>query len=207
MLTLYGRANSSNVRKVLWLIGELNLEVNRLDYGRGFKSTQTPEYLALNPNGLVPTLVDGDFVLWESHAIMRYLATKHGAESWYPSALHHRAIVDQWLDWQLAHLLRPMHGLFFGVHLKAEPENDPQRIAAAASEANRLFGIFDQQLQKTGGYAAGRDPTIADCALGMMVHRWYALDIERADLPAIERYYKALSERPAFQTAILNAGP
>lgn len=207
MITVYGRANSSNVRKVLWLLDELGVTFDRLDYGRGYQSTRTPEFLALNPNGLVPTIVDGDTVIWESHAILRYLAARYGPDSWYPAELGRRAIVEQWLDWQIAHVQGPMRDLFFGLHLDAAPENAPERIAKAAETTNQLFGILDQQLQKTGAYVAGAEPTIADCALGMMVHRWYALDVPRADLNAIKRYHDLLSTRPAFQKAILNAGP
>jgi len=203
MITIYGRANSSNVRKVLWLTEELGLDIDRQDYGRGYAPTDTPEFRALNPNAKVPVMDEGDFVLWESHAILRYLAAKYGP-AWYPSDLRERAIVDQWLDWLVIELQEPVRRLFFALHVK--PGSDPEGIPRHEADSARACRILDAQLQKTGAYVAGQQPTIADCAIGMMVHRWYYFDISRPSLSALEAYYDLLKARPAFQGPILGQG-
>jgi glutathione S-transferase len=203
MIVIYGRANSSNVRKVLWLAEELGLEVDRRDYGRGYAPTDTPEFKALNPNAKVPVMDEGGFILWESHAILRYLAAKYGPE-WYPSDLRERAIVDQWLDWLVIELQEPVRRIFFALHVK--PGSDPEGMPQHEAESARACSVLDAQLHKTGAYVAGAQPTIADCAIGMMVHRWYYFDISRPSLPALEAYNARLKERPAYQRPILNAG-
>ncbi len=202
MIVIYGRANSSNVRKVLWLAEEIGLEIDRRDYGRGYAPTDTPEFKALNPNAKVPVMEEDGFVLWESHAILRYLAAKYGPE-WYPDELQHRARVEQWLDWVMGEIHEPLRQLFFTLHVK--PGSDPEGIPAAEEQAARLCSILDAQLERTP-YIAGEQPSIADCAIGMMVHRWYYMDITRPSLPAVEGYYTRLKARPAFQGPVLNAG-
>jgi len=203
MITIYGRANSSNVRKVLWLAEELGLEIDRHDYGRGYAPTDTPAFRALNPNAKVPVMDEDGFILWDSHAILRYLAAKYGPE-WYPAELHHRAITDQWLDWLVIELQEPVRKLFFAMHVN--PGSDREGIPRYEAESAKACEILDEQLQQTGAYVAGAQPTIADCAIGMMVHRWYVFDISRPDLPALEAYYERLKARPAFQGPILGAG-
>ena len=118
MITIYGRTTAWNVRKVLFFLEDAGIPYERLDYGRGFAATNTPEFLALNPNGLVPVLVNDDVTIWESHAILRYLAAKLGPASYYPADLKHRAIVDQWLDWKIAHVSSAIRPLFFRYFLK-----------------------------------------------------------------------------------------
>ncbi|MFP3921315.1 MAG: glutathione S-transferase family protein [Dichotomicrobium sp.] len=203
MITIYGRANSSNVRKVLWLAEELGLPVDRRDYGRGYTPTDTPEFRKLNPNAKVPVLDEDGFILWESHAILRYLAARHGP-NWYPADLQQRAIVDQWLDWTLGEFPWPIQRLFFA--LVVNPGSNDAAIPENEAASARLCTILEDRFQATGAYIAGSQPTIADCALGMMVHRWFALDIKRPALPALEAYYARLRERPAFQGPILGAG-
>lgn len=203
MITIYGRANSSNVRKVLWLAEELGLEIDRRDYGRGYAPTDTPEFRALNPNAKVPVMDEDGFILWESHAILRYLAAKYGPE-WYPADLRERAIVDQWMDWVVIEFQEPVRKLFFALHV--QPGSDPEGVPQHEAESARAAGLLNAQLQKTGAYIAGAQPTIADCAIGMMVHRWYYFDIRRPSFPALEAYYERLKQRPAFQGPVLNAG-
>ena len=207
MFTIYGRPNSSNVRKVLWLceeIGQTGYE--RVDYGRGFKPIDSPEYVALNPNMVVPTLVDGDFVLWESNAILRYLATRHGPEEIYPKDPAARAKVEMWLDWQLTTLLTGVRLLFQGLHVKDPAHTAPGQLESAGKLATQSMEILDANLAVSGGYVAGDTLTIADCAIGMFVHRWYALPIERREFPALEAYYGRLRKRAPFQEWILDQG-
>lgn len=207
MLTIYGRPNSSNVRKVLWFAGEIDLPYERLDYGRGFAATDTPEYLAMNPNGLVPTVTDGDTVIWESNAILRYLANKHGKTDWYPEDVSRRAVVEQWMDWQLSVLNMGMQALFQGGHLDMPPFNSPERLETGYAMTSTAVRILGEQIEKAGGaFITGPTITLADCAIGMYVHRWYQLDVERESLPALDAYYARLKERPAYDEFIVQAG-
>jgi glutathione S-transferase len=201
MITIYGRTTAWNVRKVLFFLEDVGLPYERLDYGRGFAPTNTPEFLALNPNALVPVLVDGGTVIWESHTILRYLAAKNGLESYYPSNLSQRAMVDQWLDWKIAHVSPAIRPLFFRYFLKMGEFSD-REVEEGETECARLFAILDAQLAKTGAYVAGPDITIADSSLGMAVHRWLNLSLKRPSLPHIDRYYKALSRLPSYEKTV-----
>jgi glutathione S-transferase len=201
MITIYGRTTAWNVRKVLFFLEDVGLPYERLDYGRGFAPTNTAEFLALNPNALVPVLVDGDTVIWESHTILRYLAAKNGLESYYPSNLSQRALADQWLDWKIAHVSPAMRPLFFRHFLKMGEFTD-REVEEAETESARLFAILDAQLAKTGAYVTGPDITIADSSLGMAVHRWLNLPLKRPSVPHIDRYYTALSRLPSYEKTV-----
>lgn len=208
MLTIYGRNNSSNVRKVLWLCEEFELKYDRLDYGRGFKSPNSPEYLELNPNAYVPTISDDGFVLWESNSIVRYLCSKHNRADLLPTDLQKRAIVDQWMDWTLATLTPAIAPFFHWLVVGNEKYGAPEIQAEALVNGTRILGILDAQLAKTGRYAAGDSITAADFSMGIYVHRWFTMDIQqRPDLPNLSTYYALLSERPAYQETIVKIGP
>lgn len=208
MFTIYGRANSSNVRKVLWLCAELGQEdYERHDYGRDYKPCSSPEYVAINPNMVVPTLVDGDQIIWESNSQMRFLATKHGRDDLYPSELIARTKVDVWLDWQLSTSLVGLRVLFQGLHVKEPAFMDPAGLEKALVHAKKTYaGILNDHMAKGSKYIAGEKLTIADCALGMYVHRWFNLPIERPDAPALSDYYERLKEREPFQKWIVGQG-
>ncbi len=207
MFTIYGRANSSNVRKLLWLCEEIGQsDYERLDYGRGYKPCSSPEYMALNPNMVVPTLVDGDLVIWESNTQLRYLAAKHGPEDIYPADPARRARVEQWLDWQLTTAILGIRRLFQGLHVKDDAFTGAEGLEEAHGQATRSMEILDAHLAKSGAYIAADTLTIADCALGMFVHRWFALPIERRDFPALAAYYGRLKERAPFQNWIVDQG-
>ncbi len=201
MVTIYGRITAWNVRKVLFFLEDAGIPYERLDYGRGFKPTNTPEFLALNPNGMVPVLVDGSTVLWESHTIMRYLAAKNGPESYYPTNLEHRAVADQWLDWKIAHVSPVIRPLFFRHFLKVG-EYTNREVEEAEAVCATLFTILDGQLGKTGAYVAGPDITIADSSIGMAVHRWLTLPLKRPPLKNVERYYETLSKLPSYEKTV-----
>ncbi|HZV20037.1 MAG TPA: glutathione S-transferase family protein [Hyphomicrobiales bacterium] len=201
MIKIYGRPTAWNVRKVLFFLEDAGLPYERLDYGRGYKPTNTPEFLALNPNGLVPALVDDGFSIWESHTIMRYLAAKNGLENYYPTDLKQRAAVDQWLDWKIAHVSPAIRPLFFRHFLKMGEFTD-REVAEGEAECAKLFTILDGQLGKTGAFVAGTNITIADCSLGMAVHRWLNLPVKRPELRNIARYYEALSARPSYEATV-----
>ncbi len=207
MLKILGRSSSINVRKVLWACAELGIEYQREDWGAGFKSTHSPEFLALNPNALVPVIQDEDFVLWESNAIIRYLARAYRGESLYPAAPKIRAGIDQWIDWQAADLNLAWRYVFGALvrHNPAHP--DPDRIAASTAGWTGKMAILDRQLHATGAFVAGPAFTLADIPLGLSVNRWFATPFPRPDFPAVSAYYARLSQRPAFMAHGRNGLP
>lgn len=207
MLKLLGKAPSINVRKVLWTCAELKLAYEREDWGAGFRSTQTPEFLALNPNGLVPVLVDGDFVLWESNAIIRYLANRYGGAHLYPVEPHARARVDQWLDWQTTALNRAWSYAFLALVRDAPDHGDTARIRASCESWARHMAILDAQLGTTGAFVTGADYTLADVALSLSINRWLRTPFDKPDFPAVSAYFDRLAARPGFAEHVDNGLP
>jgi glutathione S-transferase len=205
MRRVLGRANSSNVMKVVWLLDELGLPYQREDRGGSFGGTDTPEYLAMNPNRLVPTLVEDDFTLWESNAILRYLCAAHapGHPVW-PGDVRARANVDRWMDWQQTALNRPQSVVFQGLVRTPPEKRDAGAIDAALREATRAWSMLGAVLAHTP-YVAGPNFTLADIALGVHVHRWFSFSVEKPDLPALHAWYERLLERPAYRAHC--AGP
>lgn len=203
MRRLLGRANSSNVMKVIWMLEELGLDYEREDYGGAFGRTQTPEYLAMNPNAIVPTLVEDGFVLWESNAILRYLAAGHAAGTpLWPEPLRERANIDRWMDWQQTTLGAPMTVVFWGLVRTAPEKQDWAAIHAAAAKAGTLYGILDRVLQGSD-YIAGPDLTPADIAIGVHAHRWFSFEgVEKPMQPALRAWYDRLLARPAFRSHV-----
>ncbi len=201
MLTIWGRNNSINVQKVLWTCAELGLPFRRFDAGGSFGNTDTPAYRALNPNGLVPTIDDDGYVLWESNVIMRYLATKHRAEALYPTGLQARFDVERWMDWQATRLWPALRPVFFGMIRTPPEQRDPKAIEQAQSGAAQTFALLDRHLDDHA-FLAGDTFTIADIPSAIAAYRWYKLDIPRPTLPNLERWYATLSERPGFREHI-----
>ena len=208
MLRLLGRRNAYNVRKVLWLLGELGLEFEQEDWGRGHRGTDDPAFLALNPLGTVPVLVDGDAVLRESHVILRYLAARQGAEHLLPTVPLPRARIEQWMDWVAYEMTQPMRGAYLGGELGLEPWNNPWFVAEGRAEYGQRMAVLDRALAAGGPWLAGAAFTLADIPAGFVVHRWFSMaGVERAPLPALEAYYARLSERPAYRAHIRNGLP
>ncbi|MBV8653807.1 MAG: glutathione S-transferase [Alphaproteobacteria bacterium] len=197
-ITLLGKASSINVRKVLWLCEELGLAVEREDWGSGFRATETPEFLALNPNGLVPVLKDGAHVLWESNTICRYLAAREQRSDLLPADIAARSLVEQWMDWQATELNNSWRYAFMALVRRSPAHTDPDALAEGVASWNRHMRILDGRLAGTGAYVAGPAFTLADIVLGLSTHRWFMTPIERPPLPAVEAYYERLSQRPAF---------
>ncbi|WP_159348077.1 glutathione S-transferase family protein [Roseomonas harenae] len=198
-LTIWGRANSGNVMKPLWLCEELSIPFRRLDAGGAFGVTKDAAYTAMNPNSTVPTIEEPDgFTLWESNSILRYLAsTRPGGEALYPTEPRRRAKVDQWLDWVLGQL-NPNVTLLFWALVRLPPEQrDPVAFAKAHKESIRLWTILDQELEGRD-YICGAF-SIADIAAGALVHRWHNLPLERPDLPRLAAYYARLRQHPGFR--------
>ncbi len=198
MRRVLGRANSSNVMKVVWLLEELGLPYRREDVGGAFGGTDTPEYRALNPNGVVPTLVEDEFVLWESNAVLRYLAAAnaHGAAIW-PDDVRARGSIDRWMDWQQTTLGPPMTVVFWGLIRTPPDKRDAAAIDAAARKLGTVYGILDGILSKQD-YVAGPVFTLADIAIGVHAHRWFSFDLDRPSQPALRAWYDRLMARPPF---------
>lgn len=201
MLKIWGRKTSSNVQKVLWCCGELDIAFERVDVGGPFGGNQDNEYLALNPNGLVPTIQDDGLVLWESNTICRYLAATRGGERLYPAAPAPRAYVERWMDWQLSTIGPPMGQLLYGL-IRTTPEaRDHAAIEAARRKALTAWTIVDDALDGSP-FLAGDGLTLAEIVMGTLVYRWHAFPIERLPLRRLRAWYDRMRERPAFKTYI-----
>ena len=207
MLKIWGRSSSSNVQKVLWCCAELDIAYERTDWGGPFGGNQDPEYLKLNPNGLVPTVIDGDLVMWESNTICRYLAARDARTDLLPSAPAARAVVEQWMDWQAGELNNAWRYAFMAHVRKSPAHADPASIKASVASWNRHMALLDERLERTGAWVAGAAFTLADIVIGLAVHRFMRTPIERATLPAVDAYYDRLRERPASMPHIADDVP
>ncbi|MBS0320279.1 MAG: glutathione S-transferase [Proteobacteria bacterium] len=206
-LRILGRTTSINVRKVLWLCVELDVPVAQEDWGGDTRPTSDPAFLALNPNGLVPVMQDGDFVLWESNTICRYLALRERRADLLPVDAAGRARVEQWMDWQATDLNSAWRYAFLALVRRSPRFDDPAAIAASVADWNRLMRIFEAQLERTGAYAAGPAFTLADINMGLGVQRWFAAPIERPTLPAVAAYYERLATREGYRLHGRNGMP
>ena len=203
MLTIYGRTNSVNVQKVLWCLAELEVPYERVDAGLAFGKNNEAWYLALNPNGRVPLLVDGSFSLWESNSIVRYLAGKHGPGSLCPASLEVRALAERWMDWQLSTLVRPVSIVFQALYRTPPAKRDAAAIARNTVEANRAMQLLDAHLAAQP-FVAGHAFTMGDIPVGATAHRWLEVaGIERPELAAVRAWRDRLAERPAFRRHVM----
>ena len=198
MRRLLGRANSSNVMKAIWILEELGLPYQREDLGGPFGGNDTAEYRAMNPNGVVPTLVEESFVLWESNAIVRYLCAANApGHAMWPDDLRARASIDRWMDWQQTTLGAPQTVVFQGLVRTAPERRDTAAIGAAVQQVGGHYSLLDGILAKVP-YVAGPVFTLADIAIGVHVHRWFSFAIERPDQPYLRAWYERLLARPAY---------
>jgi glutathione S-transferase len=195
MLKIYGRANSINVRKVLWFADETGLAYTREDWGRGFRPTSDPEFVKLSPFGVVPVIDDDGFILRESNTILRYLAAKHGHRMLYPTELRQRALVECWMDWANTDAALPMRPVFQAIAWKVP--TDPKALESGIAGWNNQMRLLDQHLAKQGPYVVGANFTIGDIPVGLTVNRWINVPFDKPKLPALEAYYARLRERPA----------
>lgn len=199
VLQILGRSNSFNVRKVLWACDELGIAYDRQDYGRGFKACTSPEFLALNPAAQVPVVIDGENVMRESNAIIRYLAAKASNEILYPSDLVQRQKIEQWMDWVAYDVTHALRGAFLGGQLGEHPWDNPWFVERGRADLVHEIGLLNAHLETSGPYIVGADFTLADIPVGLVVNRWFMLDgFSRPEMPAVAAYYELLSERPAF---------
>lgn len=199
---VWGRATSSNVMKVLWGLGELGLPFERTDVGGSFGKTDTAEYRAMNPTGLVPTLQEDEFTLWESNVILRYLCSAHAPHStlWSEDA-RVRANIDRWMDAQQTQLNRPMGVVFWGLVRTPPEKRDAAAIAEGVAAAAKAYGLIEAELAKHA-YIAGAAFTLADIPWGVHAHRWFNMAFDRPSLPHLRAWYDRLCERPAYRQHI-----
>jgi glutathione S-transferase len=202
MLTIWGRATSSNVQKVLWCCDELGLAYERIEAGREFGRVGDAAYQAMNPNALVPTLVDGDLVVWESNAILRYLCNRYGGERLYPADPAARSRVDQWLDWQLTTMIPAIAPVFWALVRPPAGGSDMKAVAVLAEKLAQVWTLLDRQLADRP-YVAGETLSLADLALGNSIRRWYFFALERPELPHVAAWYQRLGDRPGFRTHVM----
>ena len=199
MIKIWGRKTSSNVQKAMWAIGEIGLPHERIDIAGPFGKNREPAYLAMNPNGLVPTLEEEDgFLLWESNTIVRYLAGKHKATVLEPADLRMRALASKWMDWQLSVAGPAIFECFWGLIRTPPEKRNHAAIEELKKKTTAAMTIMDQQLAKTS-YLAGDGFSYGDIPVGIIAYRYRQLVPERPALPNFERWYAAISARQAFK--------
>ncbi len=207
MLTILGKSSSINVRKVLWTCAEIGLEYRLEQYGSGFLPTDTQDFRRLNPNAMVPVIVDDGQSLWESNTICRYLAHKHGRTDLLPAASMPRAQVEKWMDWQATELNNSWRYAFMALVRRSPAHADAAAIAGSAAEWNRLMGLLDAQLAQTGAYVCGEQLTLADIVLGLSANRWRSVPMERPALASVDAWFERLSRHEGFLTHGRNGLP
>ena len=202
MITVYGRNTSVNVQAVMWCIAELRLVHERLDYGAAFGKTDTAEYRAMNPNALVPTIRDGETVVWESAAIIRYLACKYGDDAFWPRDPGARARLDMWAEWMRTTIYPDFISTLF-IQLVRTPKATRNHAIVAAAEARlkNAMPFLDERIG-SGPWLIGDQFSFADIACGVMLHRYFTLDHDRANVPNVKAYYERLMARPAYQAHV-----
>jgi len=198
MLKIWGRKNSINVQKVLWCCGELGIKFERIDAGMEFGVNNTPEYRAMNPNGLVPTIDHDGFILWESHAILRYLCGLYGVGKLWPSALREFAEADRWMDWYHTKLWANLRPVFWQLVRVAPEKRDMPLVEENAKKLADHFAIADAHLTRNA-YFGGKQFTMGDIPIGVAAFRWFNVPVERPKQPHFEAWFKRISERPAFR--------
>ena len=204
---ILGRANSFNVRKVLWVCDEIGLEWEREDWGRGYRSTDDPEFLDVNPIGLVPAVIVDGQALRESNTIVRYLATRYGPEELYPRDPVSRARAEQWMDWANYETSISLRGAFLGGQLNEAPWNNDWFIAQGREDITKQVGQLDAHLKNTGPFITGDAFTVGDIPAGLVVNRWFQLAFDRPEYPNVAAYYETLSQRPAYMAHVRNGLP
>lgn len=199
-MRILGKISSINVRKVVWTCAELGIAYEREDWGKGFASTHTPEFLALNPNAQVPVVFTEDGVLWESNTICRYLTARAGRADLLPAEPWARAQVERWMDWQATDLNMSWRYVFPALARSDPPDPDPVQIAETTAKWNAAMAILEGRLAETGAYAAGEAFSLADILLGLSANRWRRTPLPtRPDLPAVAAYLARLEQRPAVR--------
>jgi glutathione S-transferase len=203
MIRIWGRKNSINVQKVMWTVGEIGVKHERIDAGGAFGRNKDPDYLKMNPNGLVPVLQDGDLTLWESNVIVRYLGARYSEGNLWAKDPAKRALSDQWMEWMVTTINPAIFPTFWGLIRTPAEQRDAKAIEAARVKTADLLKMFEAHMANRT-YVAGDALTLGDIPMGVFVKRWFALPIERPNLPNVAAYYGRLKQRPAFVEHVEN---
>jgi glutathione S-transferase len=201
MIRIWGRITSINVRKAVWIAQELGLEFERIDAGGAFGLTKTPEYLSMNPNSVVPTLVDGEFTLWESNVIVRYLCAKHSMGDFYPAELQARFNAERWMDWQQTTFSPSGRDAFWQLIRVPEPERDMKKVEASIASTEILLDRFEAHMS-ANAYVGGNKLTMADVPMACEIHRWFGLNLPSKSRPYIEAWYDKILARPGSKNVL-----
>jgi glutathione S-transferase len=201
MLKILGRKTSSNVQKVLWTATELGVAFERADVGGKFGRNREADYLALNPNGLVPTVFDGDLVMWESNSVCRYLCNQYGPSAIYPTAPARRVLVERWMDWQLSVMVPVLVPLFMMLIRTPEAKRDVSAVAGLRAAAAEPFRILEARLADRP-YLEGDAPTLADIGNGIWAHRWFGLGFGD-EHSRVGEWYRRLGDNPAYREHVM----
>ncbi|CAN7776454.1 glutathione S-transferase family protein [Caballeronia sp. LjRoot34] len=204
MLQVWGRRNSSNVQKVMWLIGELDLPHEHIPAGGSFGLTQSVEFLAMNPHGRVPVIKDSDgTIVWESHSILRYLAARYGSPRFWSEDAGQRSQADRWMDWSQSSLQPAfLTGVFWGFYRMPEALRNAKSIDENLGRCAQYFQLLDRVLAERP-FIAGDSLSLGDIAAGSNLYRYFELDIKRPDVPNVEAWYERLQLRPAFREHVM----
>ncbi|HEX4024696.1 MAG TPA: glutathione S-transferase [Steroidobacteraceae bacterium] len=203
MLKVWGRRNSFNVQKVLWLVGELGMQYEHVPAGGSFGRLDEPAFRALNPHGRVPVIEDDGVAVWESHAILRYLAARYGRGRFWSDDPAHRAGVDQWMDWSQT-TLQPelLNGIFWGYFRTPPARRDHAAIERSVSRCAQHYRLLDQLLAQQP-FVAGNELSLADIPIGASLYRYFEIDIEHPSVPHVEAWYRRLQQRPAYREHVM----
>ncbi|MDH4574296.1 glutathione S-transferase family protein [Salinicola acroporae] len=204
MLKIWGRANSTNVKKVLWCAAELELPFERIDAGGVHGVVDEPAYRAMNPNGLIPCLQDGDFVLWESNVIVRYLCAKYGRDSLHDADPAARAEADKWMDWTTSSLASPFRDVFWNTVRLPAGQRDDKAVEKGLAGCAALLAMADRTLAEQP-FLSGSEWGMGDIPLGCFAYAWFEMNIERPDLPHLAAWYARLQSRPAYRQHVMIA--
>ena len=202
MIKVLGRANSVNVQKVMWCAAEIDVDVERVNVGGSFGGTDSEEFRLLNPNGTVPVLVDGDFVLWESNAIVRYLCAKYGKPDWLLNTVDVQGQADQWMDWYLTKLHPPMTTLFWQLIRTDSGAREKGKIADAIDACTQCWTLLDRHFERNS-FVLGDQLSMADIPVGCAAYRWHCMQFDRPDLPNLRRWWSSLVTRQAYKGHVM----
>lgn len=201
-IKLWGRESSFNVQKTLWALEETGIDYQRIDAGGSFGGLREPDYLAMNPNGYIPTMQDGDFCLWESHAIIRYVAEKYGSAGLYPQTIEGRALANQWMDWMQSNLHVSFMEMFWNLVRAPKDVQNPAKIQKIRERLMAHMSILNDRLAQSD-YLAGAAFSMADIPSACVLYRFYEMPMERPPLLHVESWYARLQTRPAFRKAVM----
>ena len=203
MLTIWGRRSSFNVQKVMWLVGEIGVEHRHIEVGGRFGGLDAPEFKAMNPHGRIPVIDDDGTIVWESHAILRYLAARHGRELFWSDDEAARSLSDRWMDWSQTSLQPDfLVGVFWGFYRTPEAQRNWPAIKGRIERSAQHFRLLDRWLADRA-FMLGDRLTLADIPIGTNLYRYFNLDIERPTIPNVEAWYRRLQDRPAYQAHVM----